>query len=333
MTTSLHIDYSQGCQVSYFDAKFHKFDFFRGSWRQKNCLLFWLFLFNVWLFWRQLAHRPTIRLVFWLLKYQLWSLETWSRSRDVFLDPFLGVSVSKISGLVSVSKDFGLGLDLFVSRLCIGYFLWRFARSSLQKRFLKNDCSKFSCSKRSVATLSLLLHCLRVGENNLPSTPFKIYTVLNKNVHAPMNPQRVISATTGWEYVVIDYLWIVFPRVLLWNPWAYSAELGECHYRWQVTKSIKNFVFEKPNKTMSFFRSAFQSTLLKHAGEVFLVLRNADFFKFKNASDLSWGKVLLMRVLYREKIMRHGWSVTLTYCCSLYGLFAFSNRHAVLRTL
>jgi len=32
----------------------------------------------------------------------------------------------------------------------------------------------------------------------------------------------------------------------------------------------KIFCFEKPNKTMSFFRSAFQSTLLKHADEVFL---------------------------------------------------------------
>ena len=31
----------------------------------------------------------------------------------------------------------------------------------------------------------------------------------------------------------------------------------------------KSFCFEKPNKTMSFFRNAFQSTLLKHAGEVF----------------------------------------------------------------
>jgi len=44
-------------------------------------------------------------------------------SRDVSRDPFFGVSisVSKVSGLVSVSKDFGL--ELFVSRLCIGYFL------------------------------------------------------------------------------------------------------------------------------------------------------------------------------------------------------------------
>jgi len=30
------------------------------------------------------------------------------------------VSISKVSGLVSVSKDFGLGLELFVSRLYIG---------------------------------------------------------------------------------------------------------------------------------------------------------------------------------------------------------------------
>jgi len=32
------------------------------------------------------------------------SLETWSRSRDESRDPFLLVSVSKVSGLVSVSK-------------------------------------------------------------------------------------------------------------------------------------------------------------------------------------------------------------------------------------
>jgi len=44
----------------------------------------------------------------------------------------------------------------------------------------------------------------------------------------------------------------------------------------------KSFSFEKPNKTLSLFRSAFQSTLLKH-DELLFVLRNADFFKFKNA--------------------------------------------------
>ena len=48
----------------------------------------------------------------------------------------------------------------------------------------------------------------------------------------------------------------------------------------------KSFSFENPDKTLSFFGSAFQSTLLKHA-ELFFVLRNADFFKFKNAWELS----------------------------------------------
>jgi len=42
----------------------------------------------------------------------------------------------------------------------------------------------------------------------------------------------------------------------------------------------KSFFFEKPNETMSFFRSAFQSTLLKHEGEAFF-LRNADFLNSK----------------------------------------------------
>jgi len=37
-------------------------------------------------------------------------------------------------------------------------------------------------------------------------------------VHVPKKPQRVISATRGWEYFAKDYLWTVFPRVLLWNP-------------------------------------------------------------------------------------------------------------------
>ena len=50
------------------------------------------------------------------------------------------------------------------------------------------------------------LCCLRDGETNLPSTPLKIYSEFNKNVHAPMTPQRVISATRGREYFSKDYL-------------------------------------------------------------------------------------------------------------------------------
>ena len=56
----------------------------------------------------------------------------------------------------------------------------KFCKEFLKKTVLKNDGSKFSCSKRSVATFSLLLCYLRDGENNLPSTPFKIYTEFNE---------------------------------------------------------------------------------------------------------------------------------------------------------
>ena len=67
----------------------------------------------------------------------------------------------------------------------------------------------------------------------------------------------------------------------------------------------KSFFFEKPNKTVFFSKCFSKHSALKHAGEVFFVLRNADFFKFKNSSELS-GKVLLIRILYREQVMRHG---------------------------
>ena len=78
---------------------------------------------------------------------QWWSLETWSRSRDASRESFFGVSVSKVSGLVSVSKDFSLGLELFVSRLCIGYFLWSFARRSSLKNVFKKWLFKIQLFK------------------------------------------------------------------------------------------------------------------------------------------------------------------------------------------
>jgi len=83
-------------------------------------------------------------------------------------DPFFGVSVS---------KDFGSrALRLETSHRL---FFIKFCKEYLKKMVLKNDYSKFSCSKRSVAKLSLLC-CLRDGENNLPSTLCKIYTEFNK---------------------------------------------------------------------------------------------------------------------------------------------------------
>jgi len=81
----------------------------------------------------------------------------------------------------------------------------KFCKEFLKKTVLKYDCSKFSRSKRSVAKLSLWLCCLRDGENNLPTTPFKICIEFNKNVHVPKKPQRIISATKRWEYFAKDY--------------------------------------------------------------------------------------------------------------------------------
>ena len=59
------------------------------------------------------------------------------------------------------------------------FLLWSLARSSSLKAHLYSQCSKFSRSMRSVAKLSLLLYYY--GENNLPSTLFKICTEFNKN--------------------------------------------------------------------------------------------------------------------------------------------------------
>jgi len=51
------------------------------------------------------------------------------RSRDPFFEVSVSkVSVSKVSGLVSVSVSKDLGLELFVSRLCISYFFMKFCK-------------------------------------------------------------------------------------------------------------------------------------------------------------------------------------------------------------
>ena len=63
-----------------------------------------------------------------------------------------------------------------------------------------------------------------------------------------MKPKRVISAASGWEYFVKDYLWTVFPVV------CYEAH-RLMQKRW---KSAKKF-FEKPNETMSFFEVFFKA--------------------------------------------------------------------------
>ena len=94
--------------------------------------------------------------------------------------------------LNSQSRRSRLGLEGFRSRsralrleTLHRLFFMKFCKEFLEKTVFKNDCSKFSRSRRSVAKLSLLLCCLRNGENNLPSTPFKIYTEFNKKCTCP----------------------------------------------------------------------------------------------------------------------------------------------------
>ena len=71
---------------------------------------------------------------------------------------------------------------------------------------LKNDCSKFSRSKRSVAVLSLLLCYLRDVENQMPSTLLKFILNSIKIVHVPMKPKRIIFGMRCWEYFAKDFL-------------------------------------------------------------------------------------------------------------------------------
>ena len=60
--------------------------------------------------------------------------------------------------------------------------------------------------------------------------------------------------------------------------------IGLFKRRGRVPKSL---FFEKPNKTMSFFRSACQSTLLKHAGGFFFCSAKCRRGKVKTVSELS----------------------------------------------
>jgi len=181
--------------------------------------------------------------------------------------------------LVSVSRPvfWSLGLEGLRSRFGLeGFrsralrletlhrlFFMKFCKEFLKKTVLKNYCSKFSHSKRSVTMPSLLLCCLRDGEYNLPSTPLKIYTEFNKKCACTNETaaRNLCNERLGVAYFAKDYLWTVFPRVLLWNPKAYSKEVGQC----QKVSFLRSQI-----KPCLFLRSAFQSTLLKNAGEVFL---------------------------------------------------------------
>jgi len=125
-----------------------------------------------------------------------------------------------------------------------------------------------------------------------------------RNVHAPVKPQRVISAAPGWEYFAKDCLWNVFSKSFVMKP------IGLFRRGGRVPKS---FFFEKPNETMSSFRSVFKALCYNTLVKFFLFLfKVMQTFLSSKMPRNSRGKVFFIRVLYREQIMRHGWSVTLT---------------------
>ena len=108
--------------------------------------------------------------------------------------------------------------------------------------------------------LSSLLCCLRDGENNLPSTPFKIYTEFNKKCTCTKETAARNLCNERLEVLCQGLSLNCFSKSFVMKPIGLFKRGG---------RVPKSFFFEKPNKTLSFVRRDLQSTLLKHAGEVF----------------------------------------------------------------
>jgi len=107
----------------------------------------------------------------------------------------------------------------------------------------------------------MLLCCLRDGENNLPSTPFKIYTEFNKKFACTKETEARNLCNERLGVLCWGLSLNCFCKSFVMKPTGLFKRDG---------RVPKSFFFEKPNKTMSFFRSAFQSALWKHA-EAFLL--------------------------------------------------------------
>ena len=230
------------------------------------------------------------------------------------------VSVSRhVSRPVFSSLDHGLeGLR---SRLGLEGF-WSRSRGlrleTLHELFFMKSCKK-QLHKKRIYKINLVqnsavqsgqwmcfLCCNAAMEKTicpLPCLKFVLNSI--KTVCVPVKPQHIISATLTtrrWEYFAKECLSTVLQAVLLWKP--YSKDVRECQQVSVIRSQTKRGLFFEV-----LFKAVSKNTLVS-----FFVLRNADFVKFRNASELSWEKVLLIRVLYREQVMRHGWSATVTCC-------------------
>jgi len=116
------------------------------------------------------------------------------------------------------------------------------------------------------------LCCFWDRENHLPSTALKIYTEFNKKCACT---NETVARNLCSERLGVLCKWLplnCFSKSFVMKPIGLFKRGG---------RVPKSFFFEKPNETMYFFRSAFQSTLLKRDGEFFFVLGNADFITLK----------------------------------------------------
>jgi len=80
-----------------------------------------------------------------------------------------------------------------------------------EKTVLKMIVQNFAVEKVSGWAVFICCYVICEMEKTICPLP-RLKFILNsiKNVHAPMKPQRVISAARGWEYFAKDYLWTVF---------------------------------------------------------------------------------------------------------------------------
>jgi len=92
-------------------------------------------------------------------------------------------------------------------------FFMKFCKKEFHKKtVLKNGCSKFSRSRRSVAKLYLLSCCLRDVENDLPSTPLKSYT------------EFINICIT---FLLLKTFYIILVDAPLMTPISYSSAFGD----------------------------------------------------------------------------------------------------------
>ena len=171
------------------------------------------------------------------------------------------ISRAVLSSLGLEDLRFRLGLELLVSRLSMSHFLCEVLQQAApSKTGLQSNCSKLSRSKWLVVKLSLLWCC---GENNLPSTLFKICAEFNKNSvctseTAAHNFCNACKETLGVAlYFAKDYLSTVFA----------SSFVMKTHIQKKWESANKFFLWEaKQNEVFSSKFFSKQSVKTRDAG-------------------------------------------------------------------